>query len=311
MAGTSTKAPPVVASVTDLIGSTPMVHLTRIKPTTRADLFGKLEFLTPGGSVKDRLGLGLILGAEESGEIHPGMTIIEPTAGNTGIGLALVGIQRGYQVILVVPEQFSIEKVKLMEALGGRVIRTPSEDGIKGAILKSRELAAEIPDTFVPMQFENPDNAGIHYRTTAPEIWQQMDERVDAVVIGAGTGGTFSGVARFLKEKNPETLCVVVEPNGSILQGGEPGPHEVEGIGLSFIPDSLDTSLIDDVIMVHDNDSFDTSRDLARSEGLLVGGSSGANCNAALQIARRLGPGKRVVTLFPDAAERYMSKDQL
>ena len=288
-----------------------MVHLRRIDPDGRAELYAKLEFLTPGGSVKDRLGIGLIRSAEERGELSPGDTIIEPTAGNTGIGLALVGIQRGYEVILVVPEHFSIEKVKLMEALGGTVVRTPAEEGMKGAIKKSRELAETIPGAYVPMQFANPDNAGIHYRTTAREIWQQLDGRLDAVVIGVGTGGTFSGVARFVKEKNPEIFCVAVEPNGSILQGGEPGPHDVEGIGVSFIPDSLSTDLIDEVVMVQDEDSFTTSRMLARNEGLLVGGSSGANCNAALQIAKRLGPGKRVVTVFPDTAERYISKGQI
>ncbi len=307
----SQTTPAVVESAIDLIGSTPMVRLRRLVPGDRADLFAKLEFLSPGGSVKDRLGVGLILGAEQRGDLAPGSTIVEPTAGNTGIGLALVGVQRGYRVILVVPENFSIEKVKLMEALGGTVVRTPDKEGMKGAIRRSREIAAEISGAYVPMQFANPDNADIHYRTTAHEIWQQLDGRVDAAVIGAGTGGTFSGVARLLKEKNPATLCVVVEPNGSILQGGEPGPHEVEGIGVSFIPDSLETELIDEIVMVHDDDSFATARQLAAKEGLLVGGSSGANCHAALAIARRLGPGKRVVTVFPDAAERYLSKNQL
>ena len=302
---------PTVESATELIGNTPLAHLVRFAPGGRAEIFAKLEFLTPGGSVKDRLGLGLILGGEESGALTPGATIVEPTAGNTGIGLALVGVQRGYRVILVVPEQFSIEKVKLMEALGGTVVRTPTEDGMKGAIAKAREIAAETPNAWVPMQFANPDNAGIHYLTTAREIWRQMDGRVDAVVIGVGTGGTFSGVARLVKEHNPGALCVAVEPNGSILQGGEPGPHEVEGIGVSFIPDSLDTTLMDEVIMVHDDDALETSRRIARSEGFLVGGSSGANACAALQVARRLGRGKRLVTVFPDSAERYISKDQL
>lgn len=304
-------APPVVENAVDLIGSTPVVRLRRIAPGERADLFAKLELVNPGGSVKDRLGLGLILSAEERGEIAPGATIVEPTAGNTGIGLALVGVQRGYRVILVVPENFSMEKVKLMELLGGTVVRTPAEEAMKGAIEKSREIAAEIPGAFVPMQFANPDNADIHYRTTARELWRQLDGKIDAAVIGVGTGGTFSGVARFLKEQRPDTLCVVVEPNGSILQGGEAGPHDVEGIGVSFVPESLATELIDEVAMVHDDDSFACCRELARTEGLLVGGSSGAACHAALAVARRLGPGKRVVTIFPDAAERYMSKGHL
>jgi cysteine synthase A len=301
-------APPVVDSAIDLIGSTPMVRLTRIAPAGRADIYAKLEFMSPGGSVKDRLGLGLILAAEEKGELSAGATIVEPTAGNTGIGLALVGVLRGYRVVLVVPEQFSIEKVKLMEALGGTVVRTPAEEGMQGAIRKSRELAEEIPGAYLPMQFENPDNAAIHYRTTAREIWHQLDGRLDAAVIGVGTGGTFSGVARFLKDRDPEILCVAVEPNGSILTGGEAGPHEVEGIGVSFIPESLSTELIDECIMVHDDDSFAGCRELARREGLLVGGSSGANFTAALAVARRLGPGRRVVTVFPDTAERYLSK---
>lgn len=307
----SIPAPPVVDSAMDLIGLTPMIRLARIDPADRAEIYAKLEFLSPGGSVKDRLGLGLILGAEEKGELEAGSTIVEPTAGNTGIGLALVGILRGYRVILVVPEHFSIEKVKLMEALGGTVVRTPSAEGMQGAIRKSRELAEEIPGAYLPMQFANPDNAGIHYRTTAREIWDQLDGRVDAAAIGVGTGGTFSGVARLLKEKDPRILCVAVEPNGSVLQGGESGPHEVEGIGVSFIPESLSTELIDEIIMVHDDESFAACRELARTEGLLVGGSSGANFSAALAVARRLGPGKRVVTVFPDTAERYISKGHL
>ncbi|NJL26374.1 MAG: cysteine synthase A [Thermoanaerobaculia bacterium] len=308
----TTSAPPVVAtSAIELIGNTPMIELRRVRPVPRASVFAKLEYFSPGGSVKDRLGLGLILAAEQEGHLRPGSTIVEPTAGNTGIGLALVATQRGYRTILVVPERFSIEKQLLMEALGGTVIRTPHAEGMKGAIRRAQEIAAEIPDAFVPQQFENPHNPGIHYLTTAREIWQQMEGRVDAAVIGVGTGGTFSGVARFLKEQNTQILCVAVEPNGSILQGGEAGPHEVEGIGVSFMPAVLARELMDEVIMVHDDDAFQTSRELAQQEGLLVGGSSGANCHAALWIAERLGPGKRVVTLFPDSAERYISKGQL
>jgi len=310
---TTTHAPPAVAtSACELIGNTPLLELQRIRPEGRGQVFAKLEYLTPGGSVKDRVGLGLILAAEKSGQLVPGGTVVEPTAGNTGIGLALVAAQRGYRSILVVPERFSVEKQLLMEALGGTVIRTPTSAGMEGAIQKAHEIAAEIPNAYVPQQFENPGNPEIHYRTTGPEIWQQMEGRVDAVAIGVGTGGTFSGVARFIKEQNPEALCVAVEPNGSTLQGGEPGSHEVEGIGVSsFIPKVLAQELIDEVIMVHDDDSFATARELARLEGVLVGGSAGANTHAALTIARRLGPGKRVVTVFPDAAERYISKGQL
>ena len=272
-APTSTGAPPVVGSALDLIGRTPMVELSRVAPGERAAVLAKLEFLTPGGSVKDRLGLGLIESLERAGRLQPGGTLVEPTAGNTGIGLALVGAQRGYNVILCVPERFSMEKQFLMQALGGRVERTPDEEGMKGAIRRAHEIAAEIPGALVPQQFENQGNPDIHYQTTGPEIWEQLEGRVDAVAIGVGTGGTFTGVSRYLKEQNPEVHCVAVEPNGSILQGGEPGPHEVEGIGVSFIPGVLGLDLIDEIIMVHDDDSFATAALLARHEGLLVGGS--------------------------------------
>jgi cysteine synthase A len=304
-------APAPVRSVLDLIGNTPMIELRRFAPEGRAAIFAKLEWFTPGGSVKDRTGLGMVLWAEEQGLLQKGGTLVEPTAGNTGIGIALVGAQRGYQVVLVVPEKYAIEKVKLMEALGGRVVRTPTADGIQGAIAKAKEIAAETPGAFVPQQFENPGNPRIHELTTGPEIWQQMEGKIDAAVIGVGSGGTFTGVARYLKARLPKVLCVAVETNGSVLQGGLPGPHEVEGIGTSFLPDVLDRGLMEEVIMVHDDDCFATAKQLAREEGLLVGGSSGGNCNAALQVARRLGPGKRVVTVFPDTAERYLSKGRL
>ena len=305
------RAPAPVTSVLELVGNTPMIELRRFAPGNRAAIFAKLEWFTPGGSIKDRTGLGMILWAEEAGLLQKGGTLIEPTAGNTGIGLALAGAQRGYPVILVVPERYAIEKVKLMEALGGRVVRTPAELGIQGAIAKAKEIAAEIPGSFVPQQFENPGNPRVHELTTGPEIWQQMAGRIDAAVIGVGSGGSFTGIARYLKGRLPNILCVAVETNGSVLQGGPPGPHEVEGIGTSFIPKVLDRALMDEVIMVHDDDCFATAKQLAREEGLLVGGSSGGNGNAALQIARRLGPGKRIVTLFPDTAERYLSKGRL
>jgi len=304
--------PPVVDSVTELIGSTPLLRLRRFAPGERADIFAKLELMNPGGSVKDRLGVGLIEGAEKRGDLKPGGTIVEPTAGNTGIGLALVGAQRGYRVILTVPENFSIEKAKLMEALGGTVVKTPGDLGMQGAIDRAKEIAAEIGDeAYVPNQFWNPDNSEVHYETTGREIWEQMEGRVDAAVIGAGSSGTFMGVSRFLKEKNPDVHCVIVEPNGSILQGGEPGPHKVEGIGLSFIPGIYEHDLVDEIVMVHDDDALSTVREVAHTESLLVGGSSGASIHASLRIARRLGPGKRVVTVVPDSAERYVSKGHL
>jgi O-acetylserine dependent cystathionine beta-synthase len=247
--------------------------------------------------------------AERAGELKPGGTIIEPTAGNTGVGLALAGVQKGYRVILCVPENFSMEKREVMKALGGEVILTPKDLGMKAAIAKAQELANEIPGAYVPQQFANPFNTESHYETTGPEIWQQMEGRVDAWVAGAGTGGTFTGVAKYLKERNPAVQCFVVEPQGSILKGGEAGPHEVEGIGAStFIPPVLDMSLATDVISVDDDPAFDMVARLAVEEGVLGGSSAGANVTAALEVARRLGPGKRVVTLIPDASERYMSK---
>lgn len=298
-----------VDSVLDLIGGTPMVELRRLSEPGAARIFAKLEFMSPGFSVKDRIAVGMIRAAEESGELKPGGTIIEPTAGNTGVGIALVGVQLGYKVILVVPEHFSIEKRKLMKALGGEVVLTPEDDGMRGAIDKSFELAASIDGAYVPQQFANRSNPATHYQSTAQEIYEQMEGSIDAWVAGSGTGGTFSGVALYLKEKLPNVKNVVVEPQGSVLQGGEPGPHDVEGIGSSFIPSTLDLDLADEVIMVPDPPAFEMVRRLAREEGLLCGSSSGANLVAALQVARLLEPTARVVTIIPDSSERYLSKD--
>jgi cysteine synthase A len=296
-------------SVLDLIGNTPILQLANITGPHDAGIFVKLEILNPGFSVKDRIGVGMIERAERDGKIAKGGTIIEPTAGNTGIGLALAGTRMGYKVILCVPEHFSTEKREVMKALGGTVVLTPKDDGMKGAIAKAEELSRDIPNSYVPQQFANPYNSETHYETTAPEIWEQMDGRVDAWVAGAGTGGTFSGVAKYLKERNPDCWCVVVEPQGSILKGGEAGPHEVEGIGASsFIPPVLDMSLADEVIQIEDDPAFAMVRRLAGEEGILGASSAGANVAAALEVAQRLGAGKRVVTLVPDAAERYMSK---
>jgi cysteine synthase A len=298
-----------VNSILDLIGNTPMLRLHRIPEPGAADIFVKLELLNPGFSVKDRIGVGMIARAERDGKLKPGGTIIEPTAGNTGVGLALAGVQKGYRVILCVPENFSIEKREVMKALGGEVVLTPKDDGMKGAIAKAEELSLTIPGSYVPQQFTNPYNSESHYATTGAEIWEQMDGRVDAWVAGAGTGGTFSGVAKYLKERNPTCWCVVVEPQGSILKGGEAGPHEVEGIGASsFIPPVLDMSLVDEVIQIYDEPAFVMVRRLAAEDGVLGASSAGANVSAALQVAEKLGPGKRVVTLIPDASERYMSK---
>lgn len=297
-----------VRSVLELIGNTPMVQLNHLRPLQRASLFAKLEFLNPGGSVKDRLGLGMIRLAEREGLLSEGGTIIEPTAGNTGIGLAMVGVQLGYRVILVVPDGFSMEKQEVMRALGGEVVLTPKDEGIKGAIARAESLARTIPGAYVGQQFRNPFNSRVHYETTGPEIYQQMEGRIDAFVAGSGTGGTFSGVTRYLKEKIPGLHAVIVEPQGSVLRGGEAGPHEVEGIGSSFIPPVLETGLIDEYITIPDPPAFEMVARLAREEGILGGSSSGANVAAAVQVATKLGPGKRVVTIIPDGAERYMSK---
>lgn len=299
----------IAENITELVGHTPMLHLRRMSADAGADVFAKLEYLSPGGSVKDRAAIGMIQEAEQHGRLKPGATILEATAGNTGIGLALIGVNKGYRVIVCVPEKFAEEKVKVMRALGAEVIRTPDAEGMQGAIKKVKELAATIPDSFTALQFENPANPDFHHDTTAAEIYEQMQGRVDAVVLGVGTGGTFTGVARFMKEKNPRIYCVAVETQGSVLQGGKPGPHKVEGIGSSFIPKTFDRNVCDEIIMVNDKDAFATVAELARREGVLGGSSAGANVFAALQVARKLGAGKHVVTLIPDSAERYMSKN--
>jgi cysteine synthase A len=251
----------------------------------------------------------MIRKAEEQGLLKPGGTIVEATAGNTGVGLALIGVNKGYRVLVCVPEKFAEEKVKIMRALGAEVVRTPDEAGMQGAIAKAKELAANIPDSFTALQFENPANPDFHQATTAVEIFEQMQGAVDAVVIGVGTGGTFTGVARFMKERLPHVFCAAVETEGSVLGGGPKGPHKVEGIGSSFIPKTFDPAVCDEVILVTDKDAFDTVAQLARLEGVLGASSAGANVFAALQVARRLGKGKRVVTVIPDSAERYMSKN--
>jgi cystathionine beta-synthase len=297
-----------VDSVLDLIGNTPVVRLRRLAGENAADLFAKLEFFNPGGSVKDRLGRALIEAAESSGALEPGGTVIEPTAGNTGIGLTLAGVQKGYRVILVVPEHFAMEKKELMRALGGEIVSTPTELGMKGAIARAEELASEIEGAVVPQQFANPANPGAHYATTGPEAYEQMEGRIDAFVAGGSTGGTFSGTARYLKERIPGLHCVLVEPEGSVFQGGESGPHQVEGIGLSFVPKTLDLSLADEVVMIHDKPAFKMAARLAREEGVLAGSSAGAAAAAAVEVAKRLGPGKRVLTILPDGSERYLSK---
>ncbi len=298
---------PAVDSILDLVGHTPMLRLKRFSPDRV--IFAKLEYLNPGGSVKDRIGVGMIVAAEEAGLIKPGIsTIIEPTAGNTGVGLAIAAKALGYKCILCVPTKYSREKMMLMKALGAELVLIPKDLGMKGAIAKCAELAAAIPNSYVPQQFENPSNPNTHYRTTAEEIWEQLEGRVDAVVIGAGSGGTFTGTVKRLKELNPNIHAVCVQPVGSIFCGAPLSEWTVEGIGNGFIPGSLDLSLADQIVDVADADSLATARELIAKEGCLVGPSSGANAWAARKIAQELAEGSRVVTLFPDGAERYMSK---
>jgi cysteine synthase A len=298
----------VADDITQLVGETPVLQLKRLVPPGSAGVFAKLEYLNPGGSVKDRAAIGIIRRAEQEGKLVAGGTIVEATAGNTGIGLALIGVNRGYKVALFVPERFSEEKVQIMRALGAEVFRTPDAEGMQGAIRQAKALVATNPMAFMAGQFENPANPEFHYETTAVEIFEQMDGQVDALVLGCGTSGTFSGVARYFKEKLPHVLAIAVETQGSVLGGGQPGPHKVEGIGASFIPTTFDRSVCDEVMMVTDVDAFDMVKALAAQEGVLAGSSGGAAVFASLEIAKKLGTGKSVVTIIPDSAERYLSK---
>jgi cysteine synthase len=297
-----------VDDISQLVGETPILQLKKLVPSDGAGVFAKLEYLNPGGSVKDRAASGIIRQAEKERQLQPGGSIVEATAGNTGIGLALIGVQRGYKVALFVPERFSEEKVILMRALGAEVTRTPDAEGMLGAIRRANEFVGRTPGAFMAGQFENPANPDYHYQTTAREIFEQMEGRVDAVVIGSGTAGTFTGVARFMKERLPGVLAYAVETQGSVLGGGPPGPHKVEGIGASFIPRNFDRSVCDAVLMVSDAEAFAMVKELAAREGVLSGSSGGANVVASVRVARQLGPGKNVVTLIPDSAERYLSK---
>jgi O-acetylserine dependent cystathionine beta-synthase len=295
-------------NVLETIGWTPLIRINKVARGIRTPVYAKAEFFNPGGSVKDRIATGMILDAEKSGRLKRGMTLIEPTAGNTGVGLALVGVQLGYRVIFVVPEGMADEKVILMRALGAEVIRTPQEERMTAAIAKAEALTRELPGAVCLQQFANPSNPDAHFNTTGPEIWNAMEGRIDAIVIGAGTGGTFTGVVNYLRSMKPEIKAILVEPQGSVFQGGPPGPHKVEGIGNSFIPPVLDLKLADQTVMIDDKTAYQFVDRLAREEGLLVGGSSGAACAAACATAAKMRPGQRLVTIFPDSAERYLSK---
>jgi cysteine synthase len=297
-----------VESILDLIGKTPLLRLKELESEGGGEIWAKLESLNPGFSVKDRIGLALIRGAEADGRLAPGGTVVEATAGNTGLALAMVGRRLGYRVVLVMPENFSIEKRRLMQALGGEVIVTPAEGGIPGAQKQAREIADTTPGAVYVNQFASPANPDIHFATTGPEIYEQMGGRLDALVAGCGSGGTFSGTARFLKLEIPQLLAVAVEPKGSILAGTEPGPYDVEGIGMSVLHPTMDFDLADEIISVPDVNAFRWVRRLAADCGVLGGSSAGAAVWAAAQVAKRLGTGKKVVTLIPDSAERYLSK---
>ncbi|GGE06950.1 O-acetylserine dependent cystathionine beta-synthase [Marinithermofilum abyssi] len=299
----------VYDDIKELIGNTPLVRVKGFSLPEGVNIYAKLEYFNPGGSVKDRLGMELIRSAEASGKLKPGGTIIEPTAGNTGIGLALAAVGTGYRVIFVVPEKFSQEKQQLMRALGAQVVNTPTEKGMRGAIEKAKELEKEIEGSYCPQQFANPANPEAHYKTTGPEIWDQLDGNVDIFVAGAGSGGTFMGAARYLKEKNPKVKAVIVEPEGSILNGGEPGPHKTEGIGMEFLPEYMDTSYFDAIYTVKDRDAFQMVKELSRRTGILAASSSGAAFYAALQEAKQAKPGTNIVVVFPDSSERYLSQN--
>ncbi|TSB48161.1 PLP-dependent cysteine synthase family protein [Alkalicoccobacillus porphyridii] len=295
-------------SVHTLIGNTPLIEVRYLPLPEGVRIFAKLEYLNPGGSIKDRLGINLIHHALQEKHITANGTIIEPTAGNTGIGLALAAVGTSISICCIIPEGFSQEKVQLIRALGAKVIRTPKEQGIKGAIEYARALSKTISDSYCPMQFENPVNPKTYYETLAPEIWSQLDGKVDIFVAGAGSGGTFTGMARYLKERNESIRTVIVEPEGSILNGGEAGAHQTEGIGMEKIPAFLDLSDIDHIYTVSDKDAFRAVEQLARNEGLLVGSSSGAAFHAAFLEAKSATKGTNIVTIFPDSSDRYLSK---
>jgi cysteine synthase A len=299
----------VARSPLDLIGTTPVVKLNRVTGKEDAEVWGKLESMNPGGSVKDRICLGMIEAAEREGRIKPGDTIVEPTSGNTGIGLALVAAVKGYRLILTMPDTMSEERRSLLKAYGAELILTPDSKGMHEAIRRAEELVEQNPGYFMPQQFSNPANPAAHERTTARELLDQF-ERIDAFVSGVGTGGTISGVGHVLRREMPGVRIYAVEPAASpVLSGGEPGFHRIQGIGAGFVPENLDLEAYDDVIRVSDEDAARCTRRLARDEGLLLGISSGANCQAALQVARQLGPGKVVVTVFCDTGERYLTTD--
>ena len=298
----------IADNVLDLVGGTPMVRLNRIVPAGSADILAKLESLNPAGSIKDRIALNMIEAAERDGRLKPGATIVEPTSGNTGIGLAMVAAVKGYRLVVTMPEDMSLARRDLLARYGAEVVLTPAIEGMTGAVYAAQELVANNGDCFMPQQFENPANPDIHRRTTAQEIIEAAGGEIDAFVAGVGTGGTITGVGEVLKKHNPAVKIIAVEPARSpVLQGGRPGLTAIQGIGAGFAPGILNQDILDEIIAVSDEDAIETSRRLTREEGLLVGISSGANVFASLKVARRLGQGKRVVTVLPDTGERYLT----
>jgi cysteine synthase A len=294
--------------ITELIGRTPLVRLNRLSPTGGATIYGKVEFFNPGGSVKDRICLNMIDEAERLGALKPGGTIVEPTSGNTGIGLALVAAVRGYKLILVMPESMSMERASLLSSYGAQLVLTPAWEGMRGSIRESESIIAQNPSYFMPDQFSNPANPAMHKKTTALEILESLDGKIDAFVAAVGTGGTITGCGEVFKERDPNVRVIAVEPAGSpVLSGGEPGPHKIQGIGAGFIPKVLNRAILDRVMTVTDDEAYQTAKQLSKKEGLLVGISAGANVFAAQKVAQELGPGKNVVTILCDTGERYIS----
>ncbi len=295
-------------TIVELIGNTPLVRLNRLSPEGGATIYAKVEYFNPGGSVKDRICLNMIDEAERQGKLKPGGTIVEPTSGNTGIGLALVAAVRGYKLILVMPESMSMERASLLSSYGAQLVLTAAWEGMKGSIKEAESIVAQNPSYYMPDQFSNAANPAMHRKTTALEIWEALDGKIDAFVAAVGTGGTITGCGEVFKERKPQAQVIAVEPAGSpVLSGGDPGPHQIQGIGAGFIPQVLNRKILDRVVTVTDDEAYQTSKLLAKKEGLLVGISSGANVFAAQKVAQELGPGKNVVTVLCDTGERYIS----